>query len=119
MKEFQHREPAMSEREIKRNYEKLTIKPAEPNRINCYTCSTCDYITKTIDIHEGVTPMFNICPCCGKRSTSSWYKDIAPDIPVEYEWRVPTLEEMYKFKRNPAMLDHIFRGGLEMRRVQK
>lgn len=114
MKEYQQREPQISEREIERKYSKLDIKAADPNRINCYTCSRCKYTMKTIDVHYGVTPMFLRCDCCGGRSQSTWYSDVIPDKKPEYEWRVPTLSELKKYKRNPAMLDHIFNGGLEL-----
>jgi hypothetical protein len=119
MPEFKHREPQISEREIERKYANLEIKTAEPNRVNCYTCGTCGNITKTIDRHHGVTPMFNRCPVCGRQSTSSWYKDIAPDIEPTYEWFVPTLSEVKKYRRNPDMLDHIFNGGLDYRKLKE
>lgn len=115
MKDYQHREPQISEREIERKYAKLEIKLAEPNSINCYTC-TNGHIIKTIDIHHGVTPMFNRC-FCGAQSTSSWYKDIAPDIEPTYKWVVPTLAEVKKYKKQPEMLDHIFNGGLDYRKI--
>lgn len=115
MKDYQHRQPAISEREIERKYAKLEIKLAEQNRVNCYTCPR-GHITKTIDRHVGVTPMFNRCEC-GAQSTSSWYKDIAPDIAPTYEWFVPTLAEVKKYKKSPDMLDHIFNGGLDYRKI--
>lgn len=114
---YQHRLPQMSDREIERNYAKLEIKPAEPNRTNCYRCQ-CGYITKTIDIHHGVTPMFITCDCCKGRSVSSFYQDLYPDKQPEYEWFVPTLDEVKKYRQNPAMLDHIFRGGLDFRKIK-
>lgn len=116
-KEHVNREPQISEREIERKYSKLDIKLADPNRINCYTCPK-GHITKTIDIHHGVTPMFNSCSVCGMQSTSSWYKDIAPDIEPTYEWFVPTLAEVKKYKNQPDMLDHIFNGGLDYRKIK-
>jgi len=118
MKNHQNNEPQISEREIERRYLKLEIKPADPNRVNCYHCDNCGYVTKTIDIHYGVTPMFIQCDCCKKSAKSMFYNDTRPNQKPEFEWFVPTLEEMYKHKRNPAMIDHIFRGGLDMRRVK-
>lgn len=114
-KEYQHRQPQISERQIERQYYKLKIEPAEPNHINCYTCSN-GHITKTIDLHKGTTPMFNRCEC-GAQSQSSWYRDVAPDIEPTYEWFVPTLAEVKKYKKNSAMLDHIFAGGLDYRKI--
>lgn len=116
---FQAREPQISERELERMYSKLEIKDAEPNRTNCYTCSICGYVTKTIDRHEGVTPMFLTCDCCKGRAVSSGYQDIHPNMQPEYEWFVPTLEESKKHRRSSAMLDHIFRGGLDYRKIKK
>jgi|GEM_PF-5889502 len=116
MNDYQHREPQISEREIERKYAKLEIKLADPNRINCYRCPN-GHIRKTIDIHHGVTPMFLSCDICGTQSTSTFYNDVAPDIKPTYEWFVPSLSETKKFKRNAAMLDHIFNGGLELRKI--
>lgn len=118
MKDYQHREPMMSQRDIERKYKKLEIKPADPDRINCYVCSKCGYITKTIDIHYGVTPMFNSCTSCGSQSTSTWYRDIAPDQQPTHEWFVPTLKEIMKYRNNPSMIDHIFNGGLDFRKIK-
>jgi hypothetical protein len=118
MKDYNHRTPEISEREIERKYSKLEIKPAAPNRTNCYTCNTCGYVTKTIDRNYGVTPMFLSCPCCGNQSTSCMYRDLHPDKEPEYEWFVPTLKELGKYKKNPAMLDHIFSGGLDYRKIR-
>jgi len=114
--EYQNREPQISEREITRQYAKVKIVLAEPNRVNCYTCPN-GHVTKTIDRHIGTTPMFNRCEC-GLQSTSSWYKDIAPDIEPTYEWFVPTLEQVKKYRKNPSMLDHIFAGGLDYRKIK-
>ena len=116
---YQHREPQISDREIERNYAKLEIKPAEPNRTNCYRCGKCGYVTKTIDRHHGVTPMFITCDCCKGQATSSFYQNDYPDMVPEYEWFVPTLDEVKKYRRNPAMLDHIFNGGLDFRKIKK
>lgn len=118
MKDYQHREPMMSQRDIERKYKKLEIKPADPDRINCYVCSKCGCITKTIDIHYGVTPMFNSCTSCGSQSTSTWYRDIAPDQEPTHEWFVPTLKEIMKYRNNPSMIDHIFNGGLDFRKIK-
>lgn len=115
-KEFKNREPQISERELERRYAKLKIVPADENRINCYRC-TNGHITKTIDRHVGVTPMFNRCEC-GAQAQSTWYTDIAPDIEPTYEWVVPTLQEVKKYRKEPAMLDHIFNGGLDYRRIK-
>lgn len=113
----QNREPQVSDREIERKYSKLTIKPAEPNRTNCYVCG-CGHVMKTIDRNEGVTPMFMQCDSCGGRGVSSFYRDVRPDLEPTHEWFVPTLQETKKLRGNPAMLDHIFNGGLEIRKIK-
>lgn len=114
---YQQRQPAISERELERKYSKLDIKPADPNRTNCYTCH-CGHVMKTIDINYGVTPMFMACEHCGGQSVSSFYKDIHPDLAPTHEWFVPTLQEIKKYRRNLGMLDHIFNGGLEIRKIK-
>jgi hypothetical protein len=118
--EYQNRQNQMSERQIEREYSKVEIKPAEPNRVNCYVCAACGHVMKTIDVHHGVTPMFLTCDKCGDGSAAStFFNDVRPDIEPTYEWFVPTLQELKKYKRNPAMLDHIFRGGLDKRKIVK
>lgn len=109
----------MSDREIERRYSKLQIRVAEPNRTNCYVCGSCGHVTKTIDIHHGTTPMFMTCDKCHGQQTSSFYRDVYPELMPEYEWFMPTLDEVKKYRRNPAMLDHIFAGGLDFRKIKK
>lgn len=116
---YQHREPQISDREIERKHARVEIKLATPNRTNCYICSRCGYVTKTIDRHQGVTPMFITCDCCSGQASSSFYQNTYPELKPEYEWFVPTLEETKKYRRNPAMLDHIFNGGLDFRKIKK
>lgn len=118
MENYSNRTPQISEREIERKYTKLEIKLAAPNRVNCYSCKSCGNVTKTIDVHHGVTPMFNNCPVCNSESVSSFYRDIAPGIVPTFEWFVPTLDEVKKYRKNPAMLDHIFNGGLDYRKIK-
>lgn len=117
MKDYENRKPQISEREIERKYSKLIIKDAEPNRTNCYTCNTCGHIIKTIDRHEGVTPFMIACDVCKNRSISSMYRNTHPDLEPIYEWVVPTIKEIKKYKKNVGMLDHIFNGGLELKRI--
>ncbi|MNI02259.1 hypothetical protein D3C87_1494910 [compost metagenome] len=119
-KPYQQREPLESQRNIEKRYSLLVIEPAKADRFNCYVCYNpeCMHITKAVDIHVGVTPMFLSCTRCGNMATSTMYRDIAPDIKPEIEWFVPTLKQVMKMRNNPAMLDHIFMGGLEMRKVK-
>lgn len=117
MRDYQHRTPMMSQGELEKKYSKIEIKPADENRVNCYVCK-CGYVTKTIDIHEGVTPMFLTCDCCKGTGISTGYHDITPDKAPEYEWFVPTLQEFLKHRKSPAMIEHLLLGGLELRRIK-
>jgi DNA-directed RNA polymerase subunit RPC12/RpoP len=66
-------------------------------RVNCYRCTKCGRITKTIERVKGVTPFGIECPECGEDAMSTFYKDVAPDKPIEYEWVRPTLEECFEY----------------------
>lgn len=86
------------------------------NRVNCYTCSN-RHITKTIDIHAGVTPMMNTCAKCNETARSSFYKDIAPSQKPTHEWYRPTLQQVLKMRgKENGLLDHVLQGGLDYRK---
>lgn len=88
------------------------------NRVNCYTCQQCGHITKTIDIHAGVTPFMYSCESCGKTAVSSFYRDIAPSLKPTIEWYRPTLEKVLTIRaNNPFLFDHILSGGLIDRKI--
>lgn len=70
-----------------------TLGKYHKGEVNCYTCDTCGRVTKTRDADDGVTPMGIECPFCHGDAMSSFYQDIAPDIPVTHEFYRPTLEE--------------------------
>ncbi len=110
----------ISQREVERQYQKLKIELAPSNRYNCYVCHNpgCRNIIKTVDKHQGVTPMFIKCNKCGSRSSSTGYKDIAPEAKPTLEWFIPTLAQCQKMRNKPALLEHIFKGGLEVRIIQ-
>jgi hypothetical protein len=119
--------PLMSQRELTRKYNAL-IKDVETkefykidltNRVNCYRCQSCGCITKTKDIHAGVTPFIFNCQFCGKEAYSSFYNDIAPLIKPSFEWYRPTLEETMKMRSKINTLDHILQGGLLSRKITK
>ena len=115
-----------SQREIERKYNKLLQKVANDdyykvdltNRINCYVCQTCGHVTKTKDVDAGCTPMMFNCEKCKSTARSTFFKDIAPNEKHTIEWFRPTLKQVLKMRRNPAMLEHIFNGGLDFRRVE-
>jgi transcription elongation factor Elf1 len=117
-KPYQHKDKKESIRSMTKKYTLVKTELAELNRFNCYVCSSCNYITKTVDVHKGTTPMFLGCNSCGKQAISTWYKDIAPEQKPELEWYTPTLKEFIKLRNNPGMVDHILMGGLELRKVK-
>ena len=92
-------------------------KTALFNKENCYTCTACGHITKTIDIDPGTTPMFFQCEICDSRAVSSMYRDIAPDKEPTQEWYRPALKKVKKMQ--PAFVDHIMMGGLLSRKIIK
>ncbi|WP_313418783.1 hypothetical protein [Sphingobacterium multivorum] len=102
-------------------YEKLDIKEAAPGRTNVYSCeSNPRHFTKTIDRNVGVTPMFIACHHCGQKSKSSFYNDHLPDEKPTHEWFVPTVEETWKYvKTKPYLVEHILKGGLELRPIKQ
>lgn len=107
----------LSQREIEINYNKLLqieeLKgDVDENRINNYVCDSCKIITKTIDVDKGVTPFMHTCKSCGELARSTFYNDIEPRLAVVQEWYRPSLEECYKLKNKPHVLDYVFQGGL-------
>lgn len=111
-----------SQRQIIRKYNALfkdiENKIDNTNRVNCYVCS-CGHITKTIDVDPGVTPFMCMCEKCNNMAKSSFYKDIAPEQQPTEEWYRPTLKQVLKMKNDQAMLDHILKGGLALRKVSQ
>lgn len=116
----------MSRREIERRYNKL-MKDVETNefytkvdltnRVNCYVCQTCKHVTKTIDIDSGVTPFMHTCFKCGNVAHSTFYTDIAPHLKPVQEWYRPTLKQCFKMK--DGILEHVLKGGLDVRLIEK
>lgn len=89
-------------------------------RENCYVCRECLGHIVTVDRDPGVTPMFLGCRAtegCSGQMVSSGYPD--PDKkpasigPATWEWFRPTDLKGYE----PDMVDHISRGGLELRKI--
>lgn len=117
-----------SQRQIERDYNKLIndVKISDfykidlTNRVNCYTCQSCGHITKTKDVDTGVTPFMLLCEKCNGISYSSFYEDIAPNQTPTIEWYRPTLKQILKMRtKHPEMLNHIFNGGLEYRKINQ
>jgi len=115
-----------SKRQVEKKYNSL-LKNVEiddfykidlNNRVNCYVCTKCDHITKTKDIDAGVTPFMFTCEKCQGISRSSFYTDIAPEQTPTIEWFRPTLKQVLKMRKIPAMLDHVLSGGLDYRKIK-
>ena len=95
-------------------------------RENVYICEFCGGFTTTIDVDEGVTPMFLDCRASGKTgncpgmAVSQMYPEGRRPghiPPPTFEWYRPSPEEVEKM--DPAMQDHISKGGLEIRAIPK
>ena len=115
----------ISQRQIQKKYASLLKDVATndyykidlTNRVNCYKC-VCGHITKTKDIDPGVTPFMHRCEKCGKMANSSFYVDIAPQQKPTEEWYRPSLKEVMKLRSDIFLLDHIFNGGLNVRKIK-
>ena len=93
-------------------------------RRNAYFCKECRKVTITVDVDEGVTPMFIECPHCDRQmATSFMYQlpgcmryDFTKGIsilPADYEWYKPDEKETLMLSKAEA--EHVFKGGLLMR----
>jgi len=123
-----------SQIEVEREYKQLLHDVATDrfykidltNRVNCYVCEKCGNVTKTIDVDAGVTPYLILCESCGSDGSvphgswakSSFYKDIAPDLKPTLEWYRPSLNEVLNM-RSEQQLEHVLRGGLISRVINK
>ncbi len=84
-------------------------------RTNCYLCRKpeCRHITKTLCIHEGVTPMLFHCEKCGEIAESSGFRDLVPNQKATIAWYRPTLRDVLKIRKtHPFIVEHILKGGL-------
>lgn len=115
----------LSQREVTKKYAAL-MKDVETKdfykidltkRVNCYTCQSCQHVTKTKDVHAGVTPFMFECEKCGKVAYSSFYNDIRPGLQPTFEWYRPDLNEVLK-GRNKGWIEHVLQGGLLSRKVE-
>lgn len=95
----------------------LPTSAARPRRFNGYKCDTCGGAWLTVDLDDGVTPMFSPCfrtEGCEGRAVSMGYPPGPPptSLPLLIEWYQPTnLRGL-----DPVLRDHVQRGGL-MRRA--
>lgn len=95
-------------------------------RKNAYFCKKCRKVTITVDVDEGVTPMFILCPDCRKQATSMMYQlplcmrtEFTPnggitELPAQFEWYRPDKKEIEKLSKGEK--EHVKQGGLLMRK---
>lgn len=91
----------------------------EVEKYNAYTCDTCHKSWVTVDLHEGVTPMFSQCFAtngCRGKGRSAMYpeggsKPPARLGPVIIEWFRPSNLESYSYE----MQEYLRKGGLARR----
>ena len=114
----------ISVREVTKKYnamiEMMANEPENDNLVNIYICST-GHKTVTKDVDKGVTPFMHECDECGKLAKSSMYQVRQDSFPTQ-EWYRPTLKQCLKMRKKEnaeALLDHIFQGGLEIRKINK
>lgn len=86
------------------------------SRVNCYVCDNCLATTKTVDIDRGTTSFLIACPRCDEgQAKSSFYNDIAPDLPPTHEWYRP--KPKHALKLPTIVQNHVMNGGLMIRRI--
>lgn len=94
-------------------------------RRNAYFCKECRKVTITVDIDEGVTPMFIQCPHCKSQMANSFMYQVPGCmrydftkginvLPADYEWYKPNEKETLMLSKSEA--EHVFKGGLLMRK---
>lgn len=92
-------------------------KPAL-NRYNGYKCAACGGAWLTVDLDEGVTPMFSPCfateGCRGTANSMGYPSGPPPNLPLLIEWYKPIRTGPVSYE----MSQHLRSGGL-MRRAAK
>lgn len=102
---------------LEKRYEQMCEKYSKvEHRCNVYTCRLCGYKVKTVDEHEGVTPMFIHCDKCNGIMNSSMYRDILPDCRPTKGWYRPTFKEFLQLGIHER--DHVMLGGLLLRNIK-
>ena len=89
-------------------------------RRNAYFCNSCRRVTISVDVDNGVTPMFHPCVHCKKMATSFMYQvpaclryDFSNGIkvlPADIEWYKPDEREIIKLSVDEN--EHVKKGGL-------
>lgn len=94
-----------------------------PGAINAYICAKCGALTVVRHVDAGVTPMFLACrrpSGCDEMARSAGYPPNPPQKVIDavrWEWYRPDHTEFDKLDQ--VMKDHIKRGGLILRPVEK
>lgn len=86
------------------------------NRINTYTCDTCQGEIVTEDLVEGTTSFMVPCQAtegCQGKMTSAFYR-CDQTLTPEWEWYKPRILNVSLF--DFATWDHLQHGGLLLRR---
>ena len=90
------------------------LKAEMRDKKNIYTCKICGKYIVTIDMDEGVTPMFLNCRAtrdCHGTMVSHMYR-VPQNIDPDWEWHKPIdLSGL-----SPDMREHVELGGLCIRR---
>lgn len=95
----------------------LWLQNREPFKFNGYKCDRCGYWWITVDRHPGVTPMFKACEGCHEgRAVSMGYPSTPPPKQPTFEWYRPSQVEFGTLE--PAIRDHVLKGGLMYRRIE-
>lgn len=82
---------------------------------NSYYCNVCHNVTITVDVANGVTPMFIDClatPDCKGMAASAGYPRTKAETKPSWEWYKPA-----KLRGlSPSEIDHVELGGLLLRK---
>lgn len=92
---------------------------------NAYFCKECRKVIITVDVDEGVTPMFIQCPHCEDLTAYSFMYQVPGCmrhdftkginiLPADYEWYKPDEKETLMLSKAEA--ENVFKGGLLMRK---
>lgn len=103
--------------DVKEWRERMRQQRAGHHGINAWKCPLCGLNTVCIDVDPGVTPMLLACrrtPGCKGLAVSSGYPHQYPPEHIvanlEWEWAIPTRKQYMRL--DPAMKEHIDKGGL-------
>lgn len=93
----------------------------ELEKRNAYFCKSCRKVTITVDVDEGVTPMFIPCFHCKNEMANSFMYQLPGCLrfdftnginilPADLEWYKPDDQEIAKLSYGQK--EHVLHGGL-------